>query len=65
MSNARLADFHQANVSVSFFPIEILPAIFRYGYAMPFYNVSRTVRAILFNTRNQSEYPDICFLYSY
>lgn len=42
-----------ANVTVCFFPIEILPPIYRYGYSMPFYNVSRTVRAILFSTRNQ------------
>ncbi|GJE94695.1 SNG1 family protein [Phanerochaete sordida] len=41
------------NVSVVFFPIEILPTIFRYGYAMPFYNVSRAVRTILFRTRDQ------------
>ncbi|KIJ67894.1 hypothetical protein HYDPIDRAFT_126365 [Hydnomerulius pinastri MD-312] len=41
------------NVSVAYYPIEILPAIFRYGFAMPFYNVSRTVRAIVFNTKNQ------------
>ncbi|KZV66913.1 hypothetical protein PENSPDRAFT_744631 [Peniophora sp. CONT] len=42
-----------ANVSVAFFPIELLPGFYRYGYAMPFYNVSRTVRTIIFNTRNQ------------
>jgi len=42
-----------SNVSVSFFPIEMLPRVFRYGYAMPFYNVSRTVRAVIFGTRNQ------------
>jgi hypothetical protein len=41
------------NVSVVFFPIEILPTIFRYGYAAPFYNVSRATRTILFGTRNQ------------
>ncbi|KZP19996.1 hypothetical protein FIBSPDRAFT_827555 [Athelia psychrophila] len=41
-----------ANVSVSFYPIEALPGIFRYGYASPFYNVSRAVRTILFNTKN-------------
>lgn len=42
-----------SNVSVCFFPIELLPGVFRYGYAAPFYNVSRTVRAVVFNTRNQ------------
>ncbi|KAH0827967.1 hypothetical protein J3R83DRAFT_3605 [Lanmaoa asiatica] len=41
------------NVSVSFYPIEMLPIIFRYGYAMPFYNVSNTVRTVVFNTKNQ------------
>ena len=46
-----------ANVSVAFFPIELLPGFYRYGYAMPFYNVSRTVRALIFNTRNQSMSP--------
>ena len=42
-----------SNVSVCYFPIELLPAVFRYGYAAPFYNVSRTVRTIVFDTRNQ------------
>ncbi|KAG9316720.1 hypothetical protein JVU11DRAFT_2780 [Chiua virens] len=42
------------NVSVSYYPIEVLPIIFRYGYAMPFYNVSNTVRTVVFNTKNQS-----------
>jgi len=41
------------NVSVSFFPIEILPTVFRYGYATPFYNVSKAVRTLLFNTKNE------------
>ncbi|KAG1775322.1 hypothetical protein EV702DRAFT_973142 [Suillus placidus] len=42
-----------SNVSVAFYPIEVLPAIFRYGFAMPFYNVSSTVRTIIFDTKNQ------------
>ncbi len=29
-----------ANVSVCFMPLEVLPGIFRYGHAFPFYNVS-------------------------
>ncbi|TFK64264.1 hypothetical protein BDN72DRAFT_872108 [Pluteus cervinus] len=41
-----------SNVSVCFLPIDILPGIFKYGYAFPFYNVSRAVRAIVFGTRN-------------
>ncbi|KAF9257619.1 hypothetical protein L218DRAFT_1016242 [Marasmius fiardii PR-910] len=40
------------NVSVALLPIEILPKIYRYGYASPFYNVSQAVRTILFDTRN-------------
>ncbi|KAG1734751.1 uncharacterized protein EDB91DRAFT_586266 [Suillus paluster] len=42
-----------SNVSVSFYPIEVLPAVFRYGFAMPFYNVSSTVRTVIFNTKNE------------
>ncbi|KAF9045977.1 hypothetical protein BDZ89DRAFT_1184961 [Hymenopellis radicata] len=42
-----------SNVSVCFMPIEVLPSIFRYGYVMPFYNVSGAVRTILFGTKNQ------------
>ncbi|GLB45512.1 putative protein of unknown function (DUF3533) [Lyophyllum shimeji] len=41
-----------ANVSVCIFPIEVLPIVFRYGYAMPFYNVSHAVRCIVFGTKN-------------
>ncbi|KAI0686706.1 hypothetical protein BC835DRAFT_1420255 [Cytidiella melzeri] len=40
------------NVSVVFFPVEILPTIFRYGYATPFYNVGNATRTILFGTKN-------------
>ncbi|KAL0945267.1 hypothetical protein HGRIS_000778 [Hohenbuehelia grisea] len=42
-----------SNVSVCFMPIEVLPGIFRYGYAAPFYNISRAMRTILFSTKNQ------------
>ncbi|KAF9036964.1 hypothetical protein BDZ89DRAFT_1061652 [Hymenopellis radicata] len=45
--------FVVANVSVCFMPIDVLPRIFRYGYAMPFYNVSCVVRTVLFGTKNQ------------
>ena len=51
------ADAGAANVSVSYYPIEALPGIFRYGYGSPFYNVSRTVRTILFNTKNDRASP--------
>jgi hypothetical protein len=42
-----------SNVAVCPFPIEVLPVIYRYGYAMPFYNVSRGIRTVLFATRNR------------
>ena len=45
--------FLPANVSVCFMPIEVLPSFYRYGYAMPFYNVSLAVRTILFGTKNE------------
>ncbi|KAJ3514420.1 hypothetical protein NLJ89_g2395 [Agrocybe chaxingu] len=40
------------NVSVCVYPIEVMPHIFRYGHAAPFYNVSRAMRAIIFSTKN-------------
>ncbi|KAK7462780.1 hypothetical protein VKT23_007364 [Stygiomarasmius scandens] len=40
------------NVSVCALPIDVLPRIYHYGYAMPFYNVSRAIRTILFDTKN-------------
>ncbi|KAF4596975.1 hypothetical protein EYR40_007425 [Pleurotus pulmonarius] len=40
------------NVSVALFPLDVLPGIFRYGYAWPFYNISRAQRAIVFGTKN-------------
>ena len=43
-----------SNVSTGLLPIDLLPGFYRYGYAMPFYNISRTVRSIIFGTRNQS-----------
>ncbi|KAI0046802.1 hypothetical protein FA95DRAFT_1667828 [Auriscalpium vulgare] len=42
-----------ANVSVCYWPPQLLPGIFHYAYAMPFYNVQQGVRTILFNTKNQ------------
>ncbi|PBK60880.1 hypothetical protein ARMSODRAFT_897433 [Armillaria solidipes] len=41
------------NVSVCFMPIDVLPHIYRYGYAFPFYNLSCAVRTIVFGTKNQ------------
>ncbi|KAJ2917965.1 hypothetical protein MD484_g2461, partial [Candolleomyces efflorescens] len=40
------------NLSVSIFPIEVMPSIFRYGYAAPFYNLSKALRTIVFGTKN-------------
>ncbi|KAJ7812650.1 hypothetical protein B0H14DRAFT_2523275 [Mycena olivaceomarginata] len=40
------------NVSVSVYPLAVLPHIYRYGYAFPFYNISRAVRSIVFRTKN-------------
>ncbi|PBK96260.1 hypothetical protein ARMGADRAFT_989972 [Armillaria gallica] len=42
-----------SNVSVCFMPLAVLPNIYRYGYAMPFYNVSGAVRTVLFDTKNE------------
>lgn len=42
-----------ANVSVCVYPIVLLPGVYRYGYAMPFYNVQQTIRSLIFGTRNQ------------
>ncbi|KAJ7716402.1 hypothetical protein DFH07DRAFT_355083 [Mycena maculata] len=41
-----------SNMSVSGYPLEVLPHIFRFGYAYPFYNISRGVRTIVFSTKN-------------
>jgi hypothetical protein len=50
----RVFSISQANVSVCVFPSQLLQGVYRYGYAMPFYNVQQTVRAIVFGTRDQS-----------
>ncbi|KAJ7073742.1 hypothetical protein C8F01DRAFT_1075468 [Mycena amicta] len=41
-----------SNLAVGVFPIAVLPHVYRYGYAFPVYNVSRTVRAVVFGTKN-------------
>lgn len=41
------------NISVCIYPIEVLPRIFHYGYAAPFYNISRAMRTIIFGTKNE------------
>ncbi|KAF9044958.1 hypothetical protein BJ165DRAFT_124608 [Panaeolus papilionaceus] len=40
------------NVSVCVFPIDMLPKIYRYGYAVPFYNISNSIRSIAFGTKD-------------
>ncbi|KAJ7453002.1 hypothetical protein B0H11DRAFT_2176500 [Mycena galericulata] len=42
-----------SNVSVSIFPLQVLPKVYRYGYAWPFYNISRAVRTVVFRTRDE------------
>lgn len=39
-----------SNVSVSNFPIEVSPSFFKYGYAMPFYQLRAIYITILFNS---------------
>ncbi|KAF5345082.1 hypothetical protein D9756_011160 [Leucocoprinus leucothites] len=41
------------NVSVCVFPIEVLPRVYRYGYAAPFYNISKIARTVVFGVKNQ------------
>ncbi|EKM78188.1 hypothetical protein AGABI1DRAFT_75664 [Agaricus bisporus var. burnettii JB137-S8] len=45
-----------SNVSVVAFPIEVLPIIYRYGYAAPCYCISKIARTIIFGTKNQVGY---------
>ncbi|KAF8802870.1 hypothetical protein BYT27DRAFT_7145655 [Phlegmacium glaucopus] len=40
------------NISVCVFPIEVMPNFYRYGYAVPFYSISRAMRTIIFGTKN-------------
>lgn len=42
-----------ANVAVTVFPIEVLPILYRYGYAVPFYNISKIARTVVFGTKNE------------
>ena len=44
-----------ANISVAFMPIEVLPAVFRYGYGFPVYNISHAIRSIIFGSKNTCE----------
>lgn len=54
-SSARSASIYTpglVDVSVCIFPMDVLPRIYRYGYAAPFYNISRSVRSVVFGTKN-------------
>ncbi len=44
------------SVSVAIYPLQALPHVYRYGYAFPFYNISRAVRAIVFRTKNEGAF---------
>ncbi|KAJ6462502.1 hypothetical protein C8R45DRAFT_1178167 [Mycena sanguinolenta] len=41
-----------SNVSIAEYPLQILPHVYHYGFAWPFYNISRAVRTIVFQTKN-------------
>ncbi|KAJ6496247.1 hypothetical protein C8R45DRAFT_1061837 [Mycena sanguinolenta] len=41
-----------SNVSVTEYPLQVLPHIYHYGFAWPFFNISRAVRSIVFSTKN-------------
>ncbi|KAF7364086.1 DUF3533 domain-containing protein [Mycena sanguinolenta] len=41
-----------SNVSIAEYPLQVLPHIHHYGFAWPFYNISRAVRSIVFRTKN-------------
>jgi hypothetical protein len=49
-------------MSVSIYPIDLLPRIYRYGYVMPFYNISHATRTIIFHTKNQCMSPELIAL---
>lgn len=40
------------NSSVGGYPLEMLPKFYHYGYGVPYYNITRIVRTIVFGTRN-------------
>ncbi|TFL06621.1 hypothetical protein BDV98DRAFT_600637 [Pterulicium gracile] len=42
-----------ANVSVAALPVELLPGVFKYAYATPFFNLNEGSRAIIFGTKNE------------
>lgn len=49
-----------SNVSVSNLPIELSPSFFKYGYAMPFYQLRQIYITVLFNTGRRT-FPQLTF----
>jgi len=41
-----------SNVAVAFYPIDLLPGVYHYGYAMPFWQIKESVLALLLGTKN-------------
>ncbi|KAG2018542.1 hypothetical protein CC2G_007971 [Coprinopsis cinerea AmutBmut pab1-1] len=41
------------NLSATLFPIEVLPAFYRYGYGVPFYSLTKALRTIVFGTKDR------------
>jgi hypothetical protein len=52
-----LTTFCPVNVSVAQWPPVLLPSIFRYGYAAPFYSLSIGSRTIIFGIKNNCKDP--------
>ena len=49
------------NVSVCLWPIDMLPSIYNYGHAAPFWHISTAVRTIVFNTTDHGT-PLCCLM---
>ncbi|KAJ6593148.1 hypothetical protein B0H19DRAFT_1089196 [Mycena capillaripes] len=41
-----------SNMSVAGYPLEVLSHVYKFGYAYPFFNMSRAVRTIVFGTKD-------------
>ncbi|KXN90895.1 Nitrosoguanidine resistance protein SNG1 [Leucoagaricus sp. SymC.cos] len=50
------------NVAVTVWPIEVLPLLYHYGYAAPFYNITKIARTIIFRTRNRAYFHFIVLI---
>jgi len=42
-----------ANISICLWPLEAMPVVYSYGFAAPFYQITRGVRTIIFSTKNE------------